>query len=103
MLLVALLLGPLSEPLHDQVPRHYLAPCDCLNHGGSREFLRGLLRRSGAPGHRQHRNLQVIKALVPHFPAGTSGVLGHLYSGVKMAAMQRLPCFAETLASNSTS
>lgn len=26
-LLVALLLGPLSEPLHDQVPRHYLAPC----------------------------------------------------------------------------
>lgn len=23
----ALLLGTLSEPLHDQVPRHYLAPC----------------------------------------------------------------------------
>lgn len=25
--LVTLLLGTLSEPLHDQVPRHYLAPC----------------------------------------------------------------------------
>lgn len=27
VLLVTLLLGPLSEPFHDQVPRHYLASC----------------------------------------------------------------------------
>lgn len=61
------------------------------------------LRRSGAPGHRQHWNLQIIKALVPHFPAGTRGVLVHLYLGVKMAALQLLPSLAETLVSNSTS